>query len=197
MLTLVIASRNPGKIAEIKNKLKSYPILVKGLDSYPQIPEIVESGNTFRENAIIKAKSVSQWTGFPVLADDSGLEIEYLDQMPGIFSARWGKNDDERICRVLQALKETEEKQRNAKFVCVMSLLTSKQQIYITTGICPGKITLKPKGNNGFGYDPIFIPQGHLKTFAQLSPAMKNSISHRAIALKKMIHIIIEHYQLL
>jgi XTP/dITP diphosphohydrolase len=196
MLKLVLATRNTGKVAEMRAKLKDYPVVVKYLADYPQIPEIEENGKTFRENAMIKAKTVVDWLNLPVLADDSGLEIDYLDGKPGIYSARWGHTDRERIDRVILALKNTTIEQRSARFVCAMSLVIPKQKRYVTTGTCSGRIVLSSRGNNGFGYDPIFIPEGYEHTFAQLGNGIKNSISHRAIALEKMIHIMVKHYQL-
>lgn len=196
MLRLMVATRNNGKLKEIKDYLKDYPIVLECLTDYPQIPEIKESGETFYDNAIFKATAVSRWTNLPTLADDSGLEIDYLGGKPGIYSSRWGKTDQERIRKVIQALQNSKEEERKAHFVCVMSLVTPEGKTFTTEGICAGKITLLPKGQSGFGYDPIFIPEGYNLTFAQLGADIKNKISHRAIALKKMIQIIIDYYQL-
>ncbi len=196
MLKLVLASRNAGKVSEIRDKLNNYPIIVECLDDYPQIAEIKENGKTFHDNAIIKAKTVSELLGLPALADDSGLEIEYLGGKPGVLSSRWGSSDQERINKVIKGLQNTSVEQRNARFVCVMALFTNEKEYYITQGICSGSITLSPQGSFGFGYDPIFIPDGYNQTFAQIGSKIKNRISHRAIALKKMIQIIIEHYKL-
>ena len=196
MLRLVLATRNPGKIREIVDKLNNYPVIVECLNDYPEIAEIKEDGKTFSDNAIIKAKTVSELVDLPSLADDSGLEIEYLGGKPGILSSRWGTSDQERINKVIKALKNSSTEQRNARFVCVMSLFTKEKKYYITKGICSGKISLSPWGSFGFGYDPIFIPEGYNQTFAQMGNEIKKRISHRAIALKKMIQIIIEHYKL-
>lgn len=196
MLRIVLATRNIGKVNEIEDKLRGYPVIIECLSDYPQIPEIEECGNSFRVNAVIKAKTVAEFTKLPALADDSGLEIDYLDGKPGIYSSRWGTNDRERIEKVVQALQNTTDKQRKARFVCVMSLVISDKQTYITKGTCSGKITLVPKGRFGFGYDPIFIPDGYTQTFAQLGSDIKNRISHRAMALRKMVYIIVEHYQI-
>jgi len=196
MLKMVLATRNIGKAREMKNKLSGYPVIIKSLIDYPQIPEIEENGKTFTDNAVIKAKTVAEWTNLPSLADDSGLEIDYLGQKPGIYSSRWGKTDRERIEKVLRALQNIKNEQRSARFVCVMSLVIPGQQTYTTTGTCSGRITRLPQGHLGFGYDPVFIPDGYNRTFAQLGIKIKNNISHRAVALEKMLKIIIDHFQL-
>jgi len=196
MLKLILATRNSGKLKEMKVKLKEYPVIVECLMDYPEIPEIEETGKTFAENASIKAKTVAKWTKLPALADDSGLEIDYIGKKPGIYSARWGSTDQERIKKVLNALQNTKSEQREARFVCAMSLVLPGQGNYRTKGICSGRITLLPKGAEGFGYDPIFIPNGYNQTFAELGVNVKNRISHRAVALEKMIKIIVDHFKL-
>jgi XTP/dITP diphosphohydrolase len=196
MIRLILATGNAGKVRELIDKLKEYPVIIEYLTDYPQIPEIREIGKTFRENAIIKAKAVAKWTNLPAMADDSGLEIPYLGGKPGIYSSRWGKTDRERIDKVIQALQKTKDEQRSARFRCVISLVIPGEQIYTTTGTCSGRIILSPRGYSGFGYDPIFIPKGYELTFAQLGNPIKNQISHRAIALEKMLKIIIHHYHL-
>jgi XTP/dITP diphosphohydrolase len=199
MLKIVLATSNNGKLQEIKYKLKEYPVVLESLKDYPEIPEIKETGNTYKENALIKARTVAEWTNLPAIADDSGLEIDYLDKKPGIYSARWGKTDQQRIEKIIKVLQDTKRQQRSARFVCAMGMIipeTNKQKYFLTEGVCSGKIILIQQGNAGFGYDPIFIPDGYDRTFAQLGKDVKNVISHRAIALDKMIHIIIEHFKL-
>jgi XTP/dITP diphosphohydrolase len=199
MLKIILATRNNGKLQEIKNKLKEYPIALESLKNYPEIPEIQETGKTFSENALIKARTVARWTNLTAIADDSGLEIDFLDKKPGIYSARWGKTDQQRIEKAIKALQNTKKEQRIARFICVMGMVipeTNEQKYFLTEGICPGKIALNPQGSAGFGYDPIFIPDGYDKTFAQLGEDVKNVISHRAIALDKMIQIIVEYFKL-
>lgn len=196
MLKLVLATNNKGKVVEIKQKLKNFPFIIESLQDYPQIPEIEENGNTFLENSIIKATTVTSFTGLPALADDSGLEIDYLNGSPGIFSSRWGKNDDERISRVLKELEGIPEEQRQARFICVMSLATPKNKIYSSEGVCEGKIGFQPRGHAGFGYDPIFIPDGYNHTFAEIGEEEKNRISHRAKALNDIIPKIVTYFQL-
>lgn len=196
MLKLVIATGNIGKVKEIEEKLKEYPLIIKSLQDYPQIPEIKESGKTFSENSILKATTVSNYTNLPALADDSGLEIDYLGGKPGLYSSRWGKNDQERIEKVLKELEGVPEVQRKARFVCVMSLVIPENEVFTTQGVCSGKITFLPRGNSGFGYDPIFIPDGYELTFSQMGKKLKNRISHRAIALDRMVPQIIAYYGL-
>ena len=196
MLKLVIATGNIGKVEEIEEKLKEYPLIIKSLQGYPQIPEIKESGKTFSENSVLKATMVSNYTNLPALADDSGLEIDYLGGKPGLYSSRWGKNDRERIERVLKELEGVPELQRRARFVCVMSLVIPGNRVFTTQGVCSGKIAFFPQGKSGFGYDPIFIPDGYSFTFSQIGKKIKNKISHRAIALDKIIPQIIAYYHL-
>ena len=190
MKKIILATRNKGKVHEIMDKLKNYPIEITYLKDYPEIKEIEENGKTYQENAIIKSKTVSNITGLPALADDSGLEIDYLNGNPGIRSSRWGSSDSERINKIIKLLKNTTVEQRNARFVSVMCLFVSNNK-YFSSGICSGKITLSPKGSHGFGYDPIFVPNGYERTFAELGNNIKNKISHRAIALEKIVKIII------
>lgn len=196
MIKIILATRNGGKIKEIRLKLHKYPIIIESLVNYPKIPEVEETGKTFEENSILKAREISLQTNLPALADDSGLEIYYLGNKPGIHSSRWGNTDTGRIQKVIHALENTDSRERNAQFVCVMSLYVDEKNIFITKGICKGRIILSPQGDSGFGYDPIFIPSGYDKTFAQLGDNIKNKISHRAIALQKIIKIIIRHYNL-
>src|SRR6056297_1259487 len=151
MLKLVLATRNSGKLKEMKVKLKEYPVIVACLTDYPEIPEIEETGKTFAENASIKAETVAKWTKLPALADDSGREIDYLGEKPGIYSSRWGSTDQERIKKVLNALQNTKSEQRGACFICAMSLVLPEQGNYTTKGMCSGRIILLPKGAEGFG----------------------------------------------
>ncbi|MDD2352938.1 MAG: RdgB/HAM1 family non-canonical purine NTP pyrophosphatase [Atribacterota bacterium] len=196
MIKIVLATHNSGKVSEIKDYFAEYPVIIECLKNYPEISEIAETGKTFYENALIKAKQVTAITDLPSLGDDSGLEVDYLDGKPGIYSARWGKDDRERIDKIIKALKNASQEQRNARFVCNMAFATPDNNIYTTKGICVGRISLKPQGDSGFGYDPIFIPEGFEQTFAQLGEKIKSKISHRAIALNKIIKIILKLYKL-
>ncbi len=196
MLKIVAATHNTGKLKEIKEKIKDYPIELISLLDYPQIPEIEEKGNTFYENALLKATAVSRFTKLPALADDSGLEIDYLDGKPGIYSARWGNSDEERIRRVLKALERVSDTERTARFICVMCLVIPENKIFSAEGICIGDIVSTPQGSSGFGYDPIFKPKGYDLTFSQLEVKTKNKMSHRARALDKIVPLIVSYFHL-
>jgi XTP/dITP diphosphohydrolase len=189
MMELLIATKNKGKISEISEKLSKLQIKLKNLLDFPNLEEPAETGESFSENAILKAKSYALQTGLWALADDSGLEVEGLGGKPGIFSARYAgekASDEENIRKLLHELKGIEN--RKARFVCVMALCNEKGETkFLAEGVCNGIITSEPRGKNGFGYDPIFIPDGFESTFGELSVEIKQQISHRAEALKKII----------
>jgi XTP/dITP diphosphohydrolase len=145
---------------------------------------VKEAGRTLHENSLAKALYAYQISGLPSLADDSGLFINALDGEPGVFSARYGRTDEQRIQRVLQNLREQHD--RRAVFRAVFVLVTNTSAHQIFEGICQGSITSEPRGDHGFGYDPIFIPDGYNETFAELGPDVKNTISHRSLALEKV-----------
>ena len=190
MLEILIASKNLDKVKEIKEMLKNPNIKVLTIKDFPDLPQIEEDGKTFTENAIKKACKLSQYTGKICLADDSGLEIDYLKGKPGIYSSRWGNSDEERIRKVLELLKDVPKNKRGAKFICVLVLAFPNGRRYIVNGECKGRISVNPRGEYGFGYDPIFIVPEYDKTFAELGEEIKNRISHRGKALKKIIKII-------
>ncbi len=164
---------------------------MKSLKDFAEIPEVEETGKTFAENAELKAKYYASQTNCWTLADDSGLEVEDLDNAPGIFSARFaGKNasDAENINKLLEDLQKINNSDRKARFVCEMAVSDETGNIKFTAkGFCYGKLAVKPCGYNGFGYDPIFIPNGHFKTFGELPNEIKQQISHRSIAADKII----------
>ncbi len=190
MQKLLIASTNKGKIKEIKSLFSDLNFTIKGLKDYPEIGDIKEDGNSFKENALKKARVGANNTGLYTLADDSGLVVDYLDGAPGIYSARFaGENASDRDNneKLLKMLKGVPEQQRDAHFKCVMALVRPrKDEEYTFAGKCPGKITKKPRGEHGFGYDPVFYVPEYEKTMAQLEPSIKNEISHRAQALEKV-----------
>ena len=192
MLEILIASRNAGKVKEIKEILKDIKVKWLTLDDFPGIPEVEEDGETFEENAFKKADKISQYTGKICLADDSGLEIDYLKGEPGIYSSRWGTSDEERIHKVLELMKNVPKNQRSAKFICVLVLAYPEGRRYIIKEECKGMIADHPRGEYGFGYDPIFLVPEYDKTFAELGERVKNEISHRGKALQKMAKIINE-----
>ena len=192
MLEIIIATNNLGKAKEIKDILDNSNIKILIKKDFPQLPKIDEDGETFQENALKKACKISEYTGKVCLADDSGLEIDYLEGKPGIYSSRWGNNDEERINKVLNLLENVPENKRNAKFVCVLVLAFPDGRKYMVKEECPGKISFIPRGKYGFGYDPIFLIPEYNQTFAELGDKIKNQISHRGKAMRKMINIINE-----
>ena len=188
MLKIVLATANPHKVEEIN-------AIIEGLDIEFVLPtegfDPIENGETFEENALIKAKEANKLTNMPTLADDSGLCVEALGGLPGIHSARYAQSQQEKIQKLLAELKDVPLEKRGAKFVCAMVLLDKNGEILFSDrGECFGKIGFEAKGKNGFGYDPIFIVSGGNLTMAELSEDEKNKISHRAVALQKVINFI-------
>jgi len=192
MLEILIATNNLGKVKEIKDILDGCQIKILTMKGFPHLPKIEEDGKNYQENAFKKARKISEYTGKICLADDSGLEIEYLKEKPGIYSSRWGNSDEERINKVLKLLKNVPINKRNAKFVCAAVLVFPDGKTYMVKEECKGIIGFQPKGEHGFGYDPIFLVPEYNKTFAELGDKIKNQISHRGKAMKKMIDIINE-----
>jgi len=180
-ISLLLATRNQHKILEIKDILGT-DIDFFLIDDYLSI-DIREAGRTLAENSLAKARYAYEVTGKPSLADDSGLFVTALDDAPGVFSARYGKDDADRIERVLSELQGKHD--RRAVFRAVFVYYTAPDRYHAFEGECRGEITHEPRGMNGFGYDPIFMPQGYKRTFAELGQKTKNRISHRARALKK------------
>jgi XTP/dITP diphosphohydrolase len=197
-MQLLVATKNAGKIKELSQLLAELPVKLRSLNEFPNVVEAEETGATFAENAALKAQSYALQTGFWALADDSGLEVEALRGAPGVFSARYaGENatDEEKIVKLLQELNATQDNQRRARFVCAMAISDEKGEIkFLTDGVCGGKIALTTSGTNGFGYDPIFIPDGFEQTFGKLSGEIKRGISHRAKAAKKIIQYLRDFY---
>jgi XTP/dITP diphosphohydrolase len=185
----VLASRNPGKIKEIQAMVADLGIGLLSLNDYPGIPEIVEDGKSFLENAIKKARAVAESTGEIVLADDSGLEVDALGGAPGIYSARYaGKDADDRqnIRKLLSDMKGIASDNRRAAFRCILVLYSADGRCETFEGRWEGMIAEKPAGEGGFGYDPVFFLPGEGVTVAQLSSEVKNRISHRAQAFLKL-----------
>lgn len=187
MNKLVIASRNRGKIAEYGEMLRDLPVEILSLADFPDLPEVRETGRTFRENALIKARAAAAATGLIALADDSGLEVDYLNGAPGVYSSRYAgpEQDDEANNRkLLAALEGVPMARRGARFRCVIAIVTPEGREFLSEGVCDGRISLAPRGRAGFGYDPLFLVPSLGKTFAELGPEVKNRISHRAQALR-------------
>lgn len=185
---LLIATRNRGKLREFQELLADLPVKLLSLDDFPFIPEVEETGETFTENALLKAQAYSAQTGHWTLADDSGLEVDALGGAPGVYSARYAgvaANDERRRAKLLLELSRTSGEERRARFICVIALVDSTGlQAQTFDGVCEGWIASEPKGTEGFGYDPIFVPDGYDKTFGELMPTTKKEISHRAQASK-------------
>jgi len=194
-MEIVIASKNKGKIEEIKKILADLEIEFFSLNDYPQLPTINEDGETFEENAVKKAKIISDLTQKITLADDSGLEVDYLGGFPAVKSARFGGDritDTERNQKLLELLKDVSISKRKARFKCVVAIAIPHGEVTTVFGECEGMINLEAIGNQGFGYDPIFIPKGYTQTFGELDNQIKNRISHRFKALSKAKKILLE-----
>lgn len=185
MALLIVATSNPGKLKEMQSYLTD-PELDWQLMLKPEALEIEETGQTFIENACLKASQVAQAMNAWAIADDSGLAVDALDGAPGLFSARYGKTDQERITRLLTALGDRRDRQ--AQFVCAIAVASPDGTIVLQTeGICPGEILFAPRGNNGFGYDPIFYVPEHQLTFAEMPAELKHHISHRGRAFQPLL----------
>ena len=185
--SLLLATRNEGKLAELRQLLGDLPFELCELSDFPDVEAVPETGKSFIENASLKAAGYAKRTGLLTLADDSGLEVDALAGAPGILSARYageGASDAERTTRLLVELLIVPAVQRSARFVSAIAIGNSGGNILkVSVGTCDGHIDFAPRGSGGFGYDPVFIPNGYDKTFAELKSAIKNQISHRARAL--------------
>jgi XTP/dITP diphosphohydrolase len=192
--TLLLGTGNRGKVAEICGALKSLDIQLLNLENFPDIIPAKEDGVTYEQNAILKAKTYSQHSGLWTLADDSGLEVDALGGAPGVLSARFAgsqASDNDRIVLLLENLGKTPLPDRTARFTSVLALVDPQSKVVkVTEGICRGHIAESPRGVNGFGYDPIFVPEGFTSSFAELSMDIKDQISHRGIALRAMAQFI-------
>ena len=189
-MQLIVATRNTHKTREIEQILGS-GLPVRDLTAHPEISEITESGTSFEENAKLKAIAVSEKLPGLVIADDSGLEVEALGGAPGIHSARYaGANasDKEKIAKLLRQLAKVDAKsdQHRARFCCVLAVARDGRILATVEGVVEGKIAERPRGSHGFGYDPVFIADGFEETFAELPEELKNNISHRANAIRKL-----------
>lgn len=194
-MKLILATRNSGKLAELAHLLEGLDVQISTLLDYPHIPEIVEDGTTFLDNARKKARTIAQKTGFFALADDSGLEVEALGGRPGVYSARYaGKQGDYAAnnAKLLVEMKDVPDNRRNAAFVCVMVLFSPDGREWDVEGRCEGVIARDYAGSGGFGFDPLFFVPAEGKTMAELPMERKNEISHRGRALRKMKKILIE-----
>ncbi|BCN43587.1 RdgB/HAM1 family non-canonical purine NTP pyrophosphatase [Prescottella equi] len=190
---ILVASRNAKKLGELRRVLAAAGIEgleVIGLDEVPEFPETPETGATFEENAIVKAVDGAAATGLPCVADDSGLEVDALNGMPGVLSARWSGrhgDDDANTALLLGQLADVPDERRGAAFVSACALAIPGQDTVVVRGEWRGRIVREPRGDNGFGYDPVFEPEGDRRTSAELSPQEKDAASHRGLALAQLV----------
>lgn len=189
LMEIVVATRNKKKVEEIKRILEGLPVVLLTMDDFPSLPEVEESEVTFEGNAMKKATEIASLTNLPALADDSGLVVDALDGAPGVLSARYaGPNasDSDNLEKLLRDLGSVPDDMRGARFVCIVALAIPDGEVNIFEGEVGGLIGEEPRGTSGFGYDPVFYPEGHARTFAQMSASEKDSMSHRGRALKKL-----------
>jgi XTP/dITP diphosphohydrolase len=192
---LFIASKNPHKIAEMKVILSGTGLVIKSMNDVVGLPDVPETGSTLQENAVLKALAVYEYTGLPSVADDTGLEVDALQGEPGVYSARYAGPDasySDNLNKLLVELKKQKAGNRKARFRTVIALKTSRD-LQIFHGVCEGEILKSGRGSNGFGYDPVFIPDGYKESFGEMEESLKNRISHRALALKKLNEFILTH----
>ena len=190
---LVLATRNAHKVGELReilaDVLAELDLDIVGLADFPDVPDVIEDGVTFAENALLKARAVAAATGSPALADDSGLAVDVLGGAPGIFSARWsGRHGDDRanLELLLAQLSDVRDEHRGAGFVCAAAIALPDGRTRVEEGHFRGTLTREPRGSNGFGYDPILLVEGDTRTSAELSPAEKNAVSHRGTAFRAL-----------
>ena len=196
MQELLVATSNKKKLEEIKGLLKDLNLKITSLADYPNHPEIEEDGKTFSANALKKAATIALTTKKLTLGEDSGLQVKALKNKPGIYSARFsgpGATDQKNNAKLLKLLKNVPLKKRQARYRCYAALVDGKRIVDVMSGSCSGLISLKSKGKNGFGYDPLFLIPRYGKTFGELPPKIKSKISHRARALKKIKVILKAH----
>lgn len=193
--TIVLASRNAGKIKELAVLLEPFGVAVKGLDAFPEIGEIEETGTTFAENALLKAETVSALTGLPAVADDSGLEVDALNGEPGVYSARYSEEpgtpatDERNTQKALAKMHGVPDAKRSCRFISVMAAAAPGKRSIVAEGVWEGLLAHEPKGVNGFGYDPVFFDPELSMTAAQMTPEQKNARSHRAKACQNLLQL--------
>jgi XTP/dITP diphosphohydrolase len=187
-MELVFATRNKKKIEEMKRITKDLDVKVLTLDDFPGCPDVEEDGRTFEDNAIKKAAAVANCAGITALADDSGIEVYALNRAPGVLSARYaekGADDTKNVRKLLEDLRGVKE--RGARFVCCLALAFNDGRVKTFFGYSEGVIGTEPRGENGFGYDPVFYPEGYNRTFAEMTDEEKDSLSHRGKALQEFL----------
>jgi len=190
---LLLATRNRHKKRELQELLADMEVEILTLKDVDPIPEVVEDGETFEANAVKKARATAMAAGILSLADDSGLEVDALQGKPGVYSARFAgehATDEENNAKLLKLMESVPDEKRTARFVSVIAICDPQGHVETVRGECKGTIARIPAGNGGFGYDPLFIPQGYEQTYAQLSAEEKNRISHRGVALAKAVPVL-------
>ncbi len=195
MKTLVLASRNKHKIEELQETLQDIGIELKSALDFPELKEVEEDRPTLEGNALKKARYVYEVTSLPALSDDTGLEVDALDGRPGVFSARYAGEDasyQDNLEKLLEELAGVAPEDRKAQFRTVVALI-SDDGTHTFEGVCRGVILSKPRGDKGFGYDPVFQPEGYSKTFSEMDAELKNRISHRGVAIQKLLDWLMEH----
>ncbi len=198
-MKIILATGNRHKVEEIKEIIKIYldgelysKLEISSVSDFPGIPEVEEDGNTYEENALKKAREVYKFTGLPAIADDSGIEVDFLNGEPGIFSARYagkGATDEQNNAKLLKLLENVPIEKRTARFRCVIAYVDGKIEKTFE-GIVGGKVIFQPRGSGGFGYDPLFVPDGFNLTYAEMPKELKNRISHRAKAVRKFVEFL-------
>ncbi len=188
---IVLATRNSHKVDELQRILSAAGLAVElvGIDAFPGAPEVAETESSFAGNALLKARAIADFTGLPAIADDSGLCVDALNGMPGIYSARWaGRHGDDRanLELVLGQMADVPDTRRGAQFVCAAAWVVPGQSEHVIEGVLEGSLARAPRGSHGFGYDPIFVPQGYALTTAELRPEEKDAISHRGQAFRSL-----------
>jgi XTP/dITP diphosphohydrolase len=194
---LLLATRNAGKLAELQRLLATAVpgVEVVGLRDVPEYPEAPETGATFEENALLKAREAVRYTGLPAVADDSGLTVDALNGMPGVLSARWsGRHGDDpaNTALLLGQLADVPDERRGGAFVCAAALVTPDGGEHVLERQWRGTVVREPRGSNGFGYDPVFVPEGLDRTSAELEPAEKDARSHRGQAFAALVPVLVE-----
>jgi len=195
-MEIVIATRNEGKLQEIKELIKGLQVEVLSLKDIPEVPVVREGGSSFRENALMKAEAIASFTKQVSIADDAGFAVDFRQGGPGVYSARFAgedANDGENNKELLRRLEGVPISKRGATFRCVIAVVTPEGKKDIAEGECRGIIQFEEKGEFGFGYDPLFFVPEYRRTFAELSPEIKNKISHRAKAMEKL-RVVLKEY---
>jgi len=196
-IDVVLATRNAHKIEEVQRIINATcdDIVVRDLSDWPDAPDVVEDGATFAANALLKARALAAHTGATVIADDSGICVDALNGMPGIFSARWSGShgrDKENVQLLLDQLSDVPDSRRTAQFVCSMAVVTAGGEERVVEGVVDGEVVRAPRGTDGFGYDPIFQPFGFDRTTAELTAVEKDAISHRGQAIRAFVPVLLD-----